>query len=570
MKKRNVTKRFLAMCMALCMIVTSITVTPKQTNAAGTYWLKVNRQRNTVTAYQYKNGKYTPVKAMVCSVGKNGATPKGNFRTQQKLRWHILMGNVWGQYCTRIYKGYLFHSVWYYSQNKNAQSTKQYNKLGKAASHGCVRLTVADSKWIYDNCSIGTKVTIYDSSNAGPLGKPTPIKVSTSKKMGWDPTDPDPANPYKKNKPTIKISSKKAKRVALYSSTYNVKSGVSAKSYTGKNLTSKIKVSGSVNTKKPGNYKLTYTVKDTNGISATKTFTVTVVKPSAPLLKNVKSSKTIKIGNGNVYINNLRDGILAVDRDGTVVTSHVRLSCDDSSVAISNTTGKARFTKPGTFKITYKITGYKRNGSKTTTKEMTVKVVDDSTPSIQINQSEQTISLGSEYGETQVLAGVSASTIKGTNLTGKLTYTITDTASGQQVSSVSTQKAGAYSIKYSVKSSTGRMASAVRTVKVEDLSAPMVVVPNKDTIVVSGQTKEEIENAIKQDVIFKTQKGTDLSGTWSYEIYAWNGTAAAGDPISIDKLVPEQTYRVYLYCTNPNTKEKSQKTEEASRLILFR
>ena len=96
MKKMGRRKGLLALFLAVCMIVTSITMTPKQTEAAGSYWIKVNRKMNTVTVYQYSGGKYKAVKAMVCSVGKNGATPKGNFNTQQKLRWHVLMGNVWG------------------------------------------------------------------------------------------------------------------------------------------------------------------------------------------------------------------------------------------------------------------------------------------------------------------------------------------------------------------------------------------------------------------------------------------------------------------------------------------
>ncbi|MDO4554645.1 MAG: DUF5011 domain-containing protein, partial [Lachnospiraceae bacterium] len=412
--KRN-KKSLLALFLVLCFIVTSFVLPPKQTEAAGSYWIKVNRKRNTVTVYQYKNGKYKAIKAMVCSVGKNGATPKGNYNTQNKYRWHTLMGNVYGQYCTRIYKGYLFHSVWYYSQSKSSQSTKQYNKLGQAASHGCVRLTVADSKWIYDNCPLGTKVTIYDSNTSGPLGKPSAIKVSTSSKKGWDPTDPDPDNPYIKRKPTIKISSKKATRVALYSDTYNTKSGVSATSYNGKNITSRIKVSGTVNTKKPGTYTLTYSVQDTKGYYASRTLKVTVVKPSKPVFVGVASKVTLNLGDTTTYKYMLK-GIRAIDRDGTNITKSMKLTCSDSSVFIAKN-GKTIFKNPGTYKLTYSVTGSKANGSKKATATTTVTVVDNSTPSIVVNNSAQTIDLNTAYGDAQIRAGVSASTVKGTNLT---------------------------------------------------------------------------------------------------------------------------------------------------------
>lgn len=132
-----------------------------EVKAAGTYMIKVNKQQNVVNIYKYKGGKYKPHKAFVCSVGY--ATPTRTYPLGEKLRWHLLDGPSYGQYCTRITGSILFHSVWYYSQDKNAQSYIQYNKLGTTASHGCVRLTVADAKWIYDNCPSGTKVVIYNS-----------------------------------------------------------------------------------------------------------------------------------------------------------------------------------------------------------------------------------------------------------------------------------------------------------------------------------------------------------------------------------------------------------------------
>ena len=543
MKKMGRRKGLLALFLAVCMIVTSITMTPKQTEAAGSYWIKVNRKMNTVTVYQYSGGKYKAVKAMVCSVGKNGATPKGNFNTQQKLRWHVLMGNVWGQYCTRIHAGYLFHSVWYYSKNKSTQSTKQYNKLGKAASHGCVRLTVADSKWIYDHCPIGTKVTIYDSSNAGPLGKPKAMKVSTAKKMGWDPTDPDPNNPYSKRKPTIKFSSKKAKRVALYSSTYNAKSGVSAKSYKGKNLTSKIKVSGKVNTKKPGTYTLTYTVKDSNGYTASADFKVTVVKPSKPIFVGVKSSLTLKLGNDRVY-SYMKQGVRAIDRNGSNITSRMKLTCSDSSVFIAKN-GKTIFTKPGTYKLTYSVTGTAKNGSKKATKVTTIRVVDDSTPSITQSAPTQTVNMGTDYNDAQIRSGVSAATVKGTKLTSKITYTV----DGKAADKVDTTKAGTHTIKYTVTSSTGRTAYATRTVTVVDLSVVQILGTEGDLTIPASASNEDKDQKIRYGVICRSQNGTDYTANLSYEI-----NNDAGGKFTVDKL-PAGEYTVHYICKNPNSGE---------------
>ena len=72
--------------------------------------------------------------------------------------------------------------------------TEEFNKLGQTASAGCVRLTVADVKWVYENCPSGTTVIIYNDENPGPLGKPSAPYISEDN--GWDPTDPDSSNPW--------------------------------------------------------------------------------------------------------------------------------------------------------------------------------------------------------------------------------------------------------------------------------------------------------------------------------------------------------------------------------------
>lgn len=168
------------------------------------YYIKVNNQANVVTIYKKdSSGNYTiPVKAMVCSVGT--ATPKsGVYSTTNKYQWRLLIGNVYGQYATRIVGSILFHSVPYLKQDPSTLEYWEYDKLGIAASAGCVRLTVADAKWIYDNCKSGTKVEFYSDSNPGPLGKPTAQKISNADDnvRVWDPTDPRDNNPWKTYNP---------------------------------------------------------------------------------------------------------------------------------------------------------------------------------------------------------------------------------------------------------------------------------------------------------------------------------------------------------------------------------
>lgn len=154
------------------------------------YYIKVNKTACCVTVYA-KDGKkgYTiPVVSFICSTG--AATPVGTHKIRDKLRWHELMGPCWGQWCEHLTPTILFHSVPYNSPyDKRSLSVSSYNKLGTMASHGCIRLTAGDAKWIYDNCAVGTKVTVYNNAkDPGPFDKPTAQKLKAG--HTWDPTDP--------------------------------------------------------------------------------------------------------------------------------------------------------------------------------------------------------------------------------------------------------------------------------------------------------------------------------------------------------------------------------------------
>ncbi len=123
------------------------------------YSIDVNRKKNCVTVYTYdEDGKYTvPVRAMICSCGDGDNTPKGTFSIFVKNRWHPLFGDVYGQYVTGFNNDILFHSVPYEKMNQpETVEVQDYNGLGTSISMGCVRLAVADAKWIYENCDFGT------------------------------------------------------------------------------------------------------------------------------------------------------------------------------------------------------------------------------------------------------------------------------------------------------------------------------------------------------------------------------------------------------------------------------
>ena len=155
---------------------------------SGPYYIKVYKQSNYLIIYAKDgdNGYTIPVKAMITSCGYG--TPTGTYYTPARYRWLKMVGDTWAQWCTQIQGNYLFHSVPNWTYNNFDLEVHEYNRLGETRSLGCIRLTCADAKWIYDNCVIGSKVFISSIETSGPLSKPGSLKLPSW--HTWDPTDP--------------------------------------------------------------------------------------------------------------------------------------------------------------------------------------------------------------------------------------------------------------------------------------------------------------------------------------------------------------------------------------------
>lgn len=189
---------------------TKVDETKEKNNMNGPkYYLKVSYTSNVVAIYtKDDSGEYNNlIRTMVCSTGT--ATPRGGvYKLNYKYRWLPLFGGVYGQYCSRITGNILFHSV-PYLRNHQPDSLEywEYDKLGTAASAGCVRLTVADAKWIYDNCASGCYVEFCTILN---VSKPSAAKISSNTTCrNYDPTDPVANNPwrsYVEPTPSVELS----------------------------------------------------------------------------------------------------------------------------------------------------------------------------------------------------------------------------------------------------------------------------------------------------------------------------------------------------------------------------
>lgn len=131
---------------------------PDVSNAVnnGTLSIQVNLSEQKVYIQDNGNTVYT----MIASTGMNDSTPHGDYtigmRGENFYNPNERMGaNYWTGF---IGGTYLFHTV-PTDVNGNYIETEA-DKLGVPASHGCVRLSISDAKWIHDMIPSGTPVHI--------------------------------------------------------------------------------------------------------------------------------------------------------------------------------------------------------------------------------------------------------------------------------------------------------------------------------------------------------------------------------------------------------------------------
>lgn len=188
--------------------------------------------------------------------------------------------------------------------------------------------------------------------------------------------------------------------------------GVTADDYQDGDLTTEIKVAGDVDTSKPGDYELTYTVTDKNGTVTTLKRTVNVFA-TASTLDVSKVPTELKVGdqfnpNANVTaVSPYGDVIVAVD--GLVDTS-----------------------KPGSYELTYTATD--KFGQKTV-KQVTINVVADK-PTLDLSKVPTKLKAGDHFDPKASVTAISSYgdvtvDVKGSVDTSKpgsyvLTYTVTD------------------------------------------------------------------------------------------------------------------------------------------------
>jgi len=222
------------------------------------------------------------------------------------------------------------------------------------------------------------------------------------------------------------------------------------------NITSRVTVTGTVNTNVPGVYTLTYAVSDTAGNRSTATRTVTVVFiDRIPPVLTLIGGSSMQIRQGEAFI---EPGFTAIDETDGVITPRVVV------------TGTVNVNVPGTYTLTYRVADAAGNAS-TATRSVTVILVDTTPPVLTLNGS---ATMQINQGTTYVEPGFTAID----NIDGDITNRVTVTGT------VNINTAGTYTLTYRVADAAGNVSTATRTVTVilVDTTPPILTLLGGQTV----------------------------------------------------------------------------------------
>jgi hypothetical protein len=223
-------------------------------------------------------------------------------------------------------------------------------------------------------------------------------------------------------------------------------------------LTGKVKVAGSVDAAKLGEYTLTYTVADSSRNEAEATRTVNVADTKPPVI-TLKGSDVVAVGVKTKYE---EPGFTATDSYDGDITSKVAVE------------GSVDTATAGEYSLIYRVSD--SSGNPAEEKKRTVRVVDVTAPVIALSGADpMTLEVGSAFEDP----GCSATDKEDGDLTGKV----------KVAGAVDVAKLGEYKLTYTVTDSSGNEAKATRTVNVVDTKPPVITLKGQDLMTLGVGTK---------------------------------------------------------------------------------
>lgn len=239
------------------------------------YHIKVNKADNMVSVWNTVNGTIDSIKVLF-HASINAKLDNGRYFIDEKNIWRTLNGATCVQYSSKSASAVLFHSPVYEFQNRGYMIVSSYEAIGSANEHiPGITLTVADAKWIYENCSESTEIEICDDSSLTYGIEAEPLREIPDG-IRWDPTDPDRENKWVTTR--IQYVREIQDKTVVVGTAVDPWHGTYATDVNGANITSNLTIRSNVNTNVPGTYTIEYILADFTGQVIRRFTTVTVIE----------------------------------------------------------------------------------------------------------------------------------------------------------------------------------------------------------------------------------------------------------------------------------------------------
>ena len=131
------------------------------------YLILVNKSKHNINIYKGSKNKWVCIRRNIkCTIGKKSTpSPSGswtvNHKTHKKHGYKDFSAST-AFYATRISAGNYFHSILYKKGSRNPATARvKDGALGKSKSNSCIRLPLADAKFIYQGVPVGSKIIVY-------------------------------------------------------------------------------------------------------------------------------------------------------------------------------------------------------------------------------------------------------------------------------------------------------------------------------------------------------------------------------------------------------------------------
>lgn len=169
----------------------------------GNYKIRVFLKEQVMAVYQLGTDNVRRLyRVFTASTGEEqGWTPVAKTSIGRRHEEGVMFDGSYAMFCSQINGNILIHSVPSYGDNGHVGiSTEDWNKLGTPASHGCVRVAYNVAKFVYENLPQGSPVEVLPDADDFPEIPDGCDRLRLPVDgPAWDPTNPNPENPYIKN-----------------------------------------------------------------------------------------------------------------------------------------------------------------------------------------------------------------------------------------------------------------------------------------------------------------------------------------------------------------------------------